>query len=60
VGGRSVTEHLSGETGTAEVVVDARGCVTHWNGPADRLLGYPADEIAGLPALGLLVERPAR
>jgi len=55
-----VTEHLSGETGTAEVVVDARGCVTHWNGPADRLLGYPADEIAGLPALGLLVERPAR
>ncbi|MBR7828388.1 SpoIIE family protein phosphatase [Actinospica sp. MGRD01-02] len=54
-----MTERLSGETGTAEVVVDARGFVTHWNGPAERLLGYPADEIVGRPACGLLFERPA-
>ncbi|MEU2872609.1 SpoIIE family protein phosphatase [Streptomyces olivoreticuli] len=34
--------------------VDGRGTVTLWSPLAQRLLGYPADEIVGRPASGLL------
>jgi len=56
VGDRSMTERIGGETGTAEVVVDARGFVTHWNVCAERLIGFPASEVVGHPAADLLAE----
>ncbi|HET9167901.1 MAG TPA: SpoIIE family protein phosphatase [Actinospica sp.] len=43
------------ETGTVEVVVDAHGFVTHWNVAAERLLGFPADDVVGRPASELLI-----
>src|SRR5258707_12750096 len=56
VGDRSGTERIGGETGTAEVVVDARGFVTHWNACAEQLIGFSADEVVGRPAADLLAE----
>ncbi|MGW7365145.1 SpoIIE family protein phosphatase [Streptomyces sp. NPDC054841] len=38
----------------ARVVVDARGTVTEWSAAAERLLGYPADEVVGASAAALL------
>ncbi|WP_459647812.1 SpoIIE family protein phosphatase [Kitasatospora sp. Ki12] len=37
-------------------IVDGHGYVTRWNANAERLLGYPADEVVGRPAADLLVE----
>ncbi|MEU1177414.1 SpoIIE family protein phosphatase [Streptomyces sp. NPDC005820] len=45
---------------TARVTVDELGTVTGWNDGAERLLGYPAEEIVGRPAALLLAERPVR
>ncbi|MFJ8112937.1 SpoIIE family protein phosphatase [Streptomyces sp. NPDC096132] len=44
---------------TARVTVDEHGTVTGWNDGAERLLGYPAEEVVGRPAAVLLVEEPA-
>ncbi|MEU1514770.1 SpoIIE family protein phosphatase [Streptomyces sp. NPDC005811] len=43
---------------SARVTLDERGTVTGWNDGAERLLGYPAEEIVGRPAVLLLAERP--
>jgi PAS domain S-box-containing protein len=57
VSGRTVTErHEFSLEGTAEVVVDARGFVTHWNTAAERLLGYPSAEVEGRAAAELLAK----
>ncbi|TQJ36979.1 SpoIIE family protein phosphatase [Streptomyces sp. SLBN-115] len=38
----------------ATAVVDARGIVTGWSTGAQRLLGYPSEDVVGRPAAGLL------
>ncbi|WP_340376936.1 SpoIIE family protein phosphatase [Streptomyces sp. SS7] len=43
---------------SARVTLDELGTVTGWNDGAERLLGYPAEEIVGRPAVLLLAERP--
>ncbi|WP_145908734.1 SpoIIE family protein phosphatase [Kitasatospora viridis] len=54
--GSRPTQWGGGETGTAVAIVDVHGCVTGWNADAERLLGYPADEVVGRPAADLLIE----
>ncbi|MCF1600450.1 SpoIIE family protein phosphatase, partial [Streptomyces muensis] len=49
-------DEVVGEALTARVTVDERATVTGWNAGAERLLGYPADQIVGRPAAGLLAE----
>ncbi|WP_416983244.1 SpoIIE family protein phosphatase [Streptomyces sp. T028] len=44
---------------TARVTLDEHATVTGWNDGAERLLGYPAEEMVGRPAAGLLAEEPA-
>ena len=39
---------------SATVVVDARGTVTGWSTGAQRLLGYPYEDVVGRPAKRLL------
>lgn len=40
----------------ASAAVDARGVVTAWSPGARRLLGHPAEDVIGRPAVGLLAE----
>jgi len=54
--GCSAAQWVTSDTGTAKVVVDARGCVTHWSDGARRLLGYSAAEIVGRSAARLLAD----
>ena len=51
-------EDPAAEALTARATVDARGIVTAWSEGARRLLGYPAAEIVGRSALGLLDGEP--
>ena len=44
------------EADTAECLIDPQGRVTGWNRAAQRLLGYPAADVAGHPAAALLAE----
>ncbi|MCQ9180996.1 SpoIIE family protein phosphatase [Streptomyces sp. IBSBF 2953] len=39
------------------VVIDARGAVMAWSAGAERLLGYPSQEIVGRPAASLLAAK---
>ncbi|KAB2350872.1 SpoIIE family protein phosphatase [Actinomadura rudentiformis] len=51
------------EVDAAMAVVDERGIVVSWNGAAQRLLGYAAEEVTGRPAANLLaadLPEPAR
>ncbi|MER5408753.1 SpoIIE family protein phosphatase [Streptomyces sp. NPDC002769] len=41
---------------SATAVVDARGTVTGWSTGAQRLLGYPYQDVVGLPATRLLCQ----
>lgn len=43
----------------APVLLDARGVVTCWPGPARRLLAHPAADVIGRPVAGLLSEEDA-
>ncbi|MEV0530943.1 SpoIIE family protein phosphatase [Kitasatospora sp. NPDC050463] len=47
---------VADSAGTAECIVDARGCVTRWSEGAQSLLGYSASEVLGRPAVLLLAE----
>ncbi len=42
------------EDSSATAIVDARGLVTGWSDGAQRLTGYPAEEVVGRPARDLL------
>lgn len=45
---------LPDPTASATAVVDARGTVTGWSAGAQRLLGYPHEDVVGRPATRLL------
>jgi serine phosphatase RsbU (regulator of sigma subunit)/anti-sigma regulatory factor (Ser/Thr protein kinase) len=47
-------EELLGATHLAAAIVDTEGNVRQWTEGAERLLGYPAEEVVGRPAAPLL------
>ncbi|QKW09812.1 serine/threonine-protein phosphatase [Streptomyces sp. NA04227] len=44
--------------GAGAVLVDAWGCLRQWTASAAELLGYPDEELGGMPARRLLLPRP--
>jgi len=40
---------VDGAQDYAMILMDAEGCVTHWNAGAQRILGYPEAEVMGRP-----------
>ncbi|MDX2701492.1 SpoIIE family protein phosphatase [Streptomyces sp. PA03-6a] len=51
-------EEPAGRT-AARMVIDAHGTVVAWSPEAESLLGHPADDVLGRPALDLLAPVPA-
>ncbi|SDP08386.1 PAS domain S-box-containing protein [Streptomyces sp. cf386] len=49
-------EYPFDEAATARAVVDDSGVVVEWNAGAERLLGHPAAEVLGRPAVNLLAD----
>ncbi|MFJ7073920.1 SpoIIE family protein phosphatase [Streptomyces sp. NPDC098781] len=53
-------EYPFDEAATARAVVDDRGVLVEWNAGAERLLGHPAAEVVGRPAVDLLAGEAQR
>ncbi|NUR01683.1 MAG: SpoIIE family protein phosphatase [Streptomyces sp.] len=50
-------EYPFDETATARAVIDESGTLVEWNAGAERLLGWPVDEVVGRPGRNLLIDR---
>ncbi|MGW2567225.1 SpoIIE family protein phosphatase [Streptomyces sp. NPDC001537] len=50
-------EYPFDEAATARAVIDESGTLVEWNAGAERLLGWPVDEVVGQPGRNLLVDK---
>ncbi|MFI7404093.1 SpoIIE family protein phosphatase [Streptomyces sp. NPDC049541] len=50
-------EYPFDEAATARAVIDESGTLVEWNAGAERLLGWPVDEVVGHPGRNLLVDK---